>query len=67
MGKTMLKAIAAIGAGGLTTGALWLLAHWGIDLTSTEGLSFAAVVTSVCAWVAAKAVSLSGPVAPPAP
>jgi hypothetical protein len=67
MGKTMLKAIAAIGAGGLTTGVLWLLAHAGVDLTSASGLSIVGAVGSICAWIAAKAVSLSGPAAPPAP
>lgn len=67
MSKTVAKAIAAIGSGGLTSAVLWLIALTGFDLTSPVGAALITAVGAAATWLVAKAVAAQGPALPPAP
>jgi hypothetical protein len=68
MGKAALKAIAAIGAGGLSTAILWILTEaLHVNLAAGMGPAIVALVTAGSAWVVGKAVAAQGPAAPSGP
>ena len=66
MGKTALKALAAIGAGGVTAAVVWLLGVAGVVLEGPTGLAVLGLIGSASTWLVAKAVAASGP-APASP
>ena len=62
MGKAMLKAIAAIGSGGVTALVIWLLSLViTIDPSSVGGGALLTFVGTLSTWVVAKAVAATGP------
>lgn len=67
MSKTVAKAIAAIGSGGLTSAVLWLIALTGFNLASEVGVAVVAAVGAASTWLVAKAVAAQGPAVPSVP
>jgi cobalamin synthase len=67
LGRTALKWLASVGAGGLTTLVLALVVLFSnIDMTSARGAALVTLVGTVCSWVAGWAVSKRGPQPPKA-
>lgn len=65
MGRTALKWLASIGAGGLTTLVLALIVlAFNFDVTSARGAALVTVVGTVCTLISGWAVSKYGPTPP---